>query len=360
MWIAEELKKKNNIIKIVSGSTASLSMEKIAMQEIKKKRIDFHKLSYSSSKIKILRDLVGIFKLISVIKKFNPDIIHFVSAKALLIGIVSSYFSKIRKRVVSISGVGNFFIEKKILSKIIKYFYIKIVLLFKDNNLKFIVKNNRDKKLIQKNFHLKKKNIFLIKGSGVDSSRTKPSNINQREKIVLFPARAVKEKGIIEFIYASSYLKKKFPQWKFIIAGTLDYKGPGEFSKNELIALKKNRNIIFSGYQKNLSKLFRKTSIVCLPSYNEGLSKSLIEALFMKIPIVTSNVPGCRELVKNYKTGFLVPPRNKSILIKKLEKLIINKKTRFKMTKNYRLFNVSLFEKKTIIKKHLKLYNSLF
>ena len=98
MWIAEELKKKNNIIKIVSGSTASLSMEKIAMQEIKKKRIIFHKLSYSSSKIKILRDLVGIFKLISVIKKFNPDIIHFVSAKALLIGIVSSYFSKIRKK----------------------------------------------------------------------------------------------------------------------------------------------------------------------------------------------------------------------------------------------------------------------
>ena len=59
--------------------------------------------------------------------------------------------------------------------------------------------------------------------------------------------------------------------------------------------------------------------------YNEGLSKSLIEALFMKIPIVTSNVPGCRELVRNYKTGFLVPPRNKPILIKKLEKLILNK-----------------------------------
>ena len=56
---------------------------------------------------------MGIFKLISVIKKFNPDIIHFVSAKALLIGIIGSYFSKIRKRVVSISGVGNFFIEKK-------------------------------------------------------------------------------------------------------------------------------------------------------------------------------------------------------------------------------------------------------
>ena len=153
-WIAEELKKKNNIIKIVSGSTASLSMEKIAMQEIKKKRIDFHKLSYSSSKIKILRDLVGIFKLISVIKKFNPDIIHFVSAKALLIGIVSSYFSKIRKRVVSISGVEIFLLKKKFYQKLL-IFYIKIVLLFKDNNLKFIVQNNRVKNLF-KNFHLKK------------------------------------------------------------------------------------------------------------------------------------------------------------------------------------------------------------
>ena len=81
-------------------------------------------------------------------------------------------------------------------------------------------------------------------------------------------------------------MKKKFPQWKFIIAGTLDYKGPGEFSKDELIGLKKNRNIIFSGYQKNLSKLFKKTSIVCLPSYNEGLSKSLIEDLFFRLQFV--------------------------------------------------------------------------
>ena len=97
-----------------------------------------------------------------------------------------------------------------------------------------------------------------------------------------------------------------------------------------------------------------------MPSYNEGLSKSLIEALFMKIPIVTSNVPGCRELVKNYKTGFLVPPKNKIILTKKLEKLILNSKIRSKMTKNYQLFNSSKFKKKTIFKKHLSLYNSLF
>ena len=128
---------------------------------------------------------------------------------------------------------------KKKFIKIIKYFYIKIVLLFKDNNLKFIVQNNRDQKLIQKNFQLIKKNIFLIKGSGVDSSITRPSHINQRKKIVLFPARAVKEKGIIEFIHASNYLKRKFSEWQFIIAGTLDYKGPGEFSEDELIELKK-------------------------------------------------------------------------------------------------------------------------
>ena len=79
----------------------------------------------------------------------------------------------------------------------------------------------------------------MIEGSGVNDLTTKPSNINRRKKIVLFPARAVKEKGIIEFIYASNYLKKKFPQWQFIIAGSLDYKGPGEFSENELIDLKK-------------------------------------------------------------------------------------------------------------------------
>ena len=308
-----------------------------------------------------MKDIIGIIKLIFIIKKFDPDITHFVSAKGFLIGIISSFFSFVKKkRVVSISGVGNFFIEKKISSKIIKFFYVKLILLFKDKNLKFIVQNNRDKNLVIENFKLQKKDIILIKGAGVDASRTIPSKINQRKKIVLFPGRAVKEKGVFEFIHASSNLKKKFPSWKFVIAGTLDYKGPGQIYKDELISLKKNKNIVFFGYKKNLNKLFKISSIVCLPSYNEGLSKSLIEAVFMKIPIIASNVPGCRELVKNNKTGFLVPPKNTSILIKKLEKLISNNKMRVRMSRNYKLFNINSFEKKTIIKKHLKLYNSLF
>ncbi len=361
MWLAEELKKKNNEIKIISGSTASLSMEKVAVKEMNKKKIDYEKLNYSSSEINFLKDIIGIIKLIFIIKKFDPDITHFVSAKGFLIGIISSYFSFVKKkRVVSISGVGNFFIENKISSRIIKFFYVKLVLLFKDKNLKFIVQNKRDKNLVIKNFRIKKKDIFLIKGAGVDAKKLLPSKLNERKKIVLFPGRAVKEKGIIEFINASSNLKQKFPHWKFVIAGSLDYKGPGQIYKDELISLKKNKNIVFFGYQQNLYKLFKISSIVCLPSYNEGLSKALIEAVFMKIPIITTNVPGCRELVKNNKTGFIVPPKNTTILIEKLEKLISNNKMRLRMIRNYKLFDINSFEKKTIIKKHLKLYNSFF
>ena len=225
---------------------------------------------------------------------------------------------------------------------------------------KFIVQNTRDQNLIIKYFKLQKKNVFLFKGSGVDISKINSSKLKQRKNIVLFPARAVLEKGLMEFIAASNFLKKKFPNWKFIIAGTLDYKGPGQINKIELNSLKNNKNLIFAGYQKNLNKLLKISSIVCLPSYNEGLSKSLIEALFMKIPIITTNVPGCKELVKNHKTGFLVPPKNIFLLTKKLEKLMQDKKMRADMMYNYKSFNLNIYEKNTIIIKHLKLYNSFF
>ena len=360
MSIAEELIKRNNKVKIISGNSASILMEKIAIREMKKKKIDYEKLSYSSSKINFFRDIIGIIKLVFIIKKFKPDIIHFVSAKGFLIGSVSSYFSNVKHKLVSVSGVGNFFIEKKITSKVIKFFYTKFILFFKNEDNKFIVQNNRDQNLIIKHFKLQKKNVFLFKGSGVDMTKINPSKKKQRKKIVLFPGRAVLEKGLLEFITASNHLKKKFPNWKFIIAGTLDYKGPGQINKMELNSLRNNKNLIFAGYQKNLNKLLKISSIVCLPSYNEGLSKSLIEAIFMKIPIITTNVPGCKELVKNHKTGFLVPPKNTSLLIKKLEKLMQDKKIRADMINNYKLFNPKIYDKKTIIVKHLKLYNSFF
>jgi len=360
MHIAEELVKRNNKIKIISGNTASLLMEKKAIDEMKKKKFDYKKLSYSSSKINFFKDFIGIFELIFIINKFKPDILHFISAKGFLIGIISSYFSKVRHKITSISGIGNFFIEKKISSRIIKFFYVKLILFFKDKDNKYIVQNIRDQKLVIKKFQLKKKNVFLIKGSGVDKLRVTPSKKKQRKNIVLFPARAVYEKGIKEFIIASNNLKDKFPNWKFIIAGTLDYKGPGQINKMKLNSLKENKNLIFTGYQKNLKKIFKISSIICLPSYNEGLSKSLIEAVFMKIPIVTTNVPGCRELVKNNKTGFLVPTKDTIFLTQKLEKLIQDKDLRHRMTDNYKLFNPNVYEKNTIISKHLKVYNSFF
>ena len=159
--VTKELLKNNNKIKVISGNSASLSMEKLALKEIKKKKIDHQILSYSSSKINILNDIIGIVNLIFIINKFKPDIIHCISAKGLLIGFISSYFFRACNRVISISGVGNFFLEKKIKSRIVKFIYIKLINFFKKNNDKFIVQNKRDKKLIIKNFNVKKKMLFF-------------------------------------------------------------------------------------------------------------------------------------------------------------------------------------------------------
>ena len=149
-------------------------------------------------------------------------------------------------------------------------------------------------------------------------------------------------------------LNKKYPNWKFHIAGTLNYK------KNQEYFIKKNnlKNIKFYGHYEKIYKLFNESSIVCLPSYREGFPKSLIEASASGCAIVTSNVPGCRDVIKNNYNGYLCLPKNIDSLYSKLDKLINNKKIREIFFKNSRKLAEKKFDQKIFIKKNLYNYET--
>uniref|UniRef100_UPI0037C86C06 glycosyltransferase n=1 Tax=Silvanigrella sp. TaxID=2024976 RepID=UPI0037C86C06 len=182
-----------------------------------------------------------------------------------------------------------------------------------------------------------KKNIFLVEGSGVNKNEFKYySELNYNETpIILFPARIIKEKGIKELIEASKNLTNKNFKHEVWIAGDIDLGNPSSLSLFEVNILKNEAlNLKFLGYQKDMPKILEQCTIVCLPSYREGLPKALIEASACGRPIITCDVPGCNEIVEDNFNGVLVKPKSSIDLENAIENLLQDGEKMERLRKN--------------------------
>lgn len=156
-------------------------------------------------------------------------------------------------------------------------------------------------------------------------------------------------------------MNKKYKSWKFLIAGASDYKSPVLIKKEKLKEILKIKFINYLGHvdYKKMPQLLSKVSIICLPSYREGMPMVLQEAAASGVPIVTTNVTGCKEVIINNRTGLLVKSRNTNMLAKKLIKLISDQNLRKKFGKAGRKFAIKNFDESLIIKQNINIYKKL-
>ena len=354
--------KKNYEFRLIFGKPASKKMEKIAIRELIKKKIKYLKLSYSNNSFSIMNDLFSFFKILNYIIKYKPDLIHSASPKAnLYAGILGKFFNKI-SIVISFSGMGYLYTEKKInlifyLKKLI--FDSLLYFIFSKKKKRIIVQNKNDYALLKNKFNISQKNILRIKGgSGIDLNKFIKIKRKPTKNVVLI-SRVLKNKGVIEFFKAAELLKIKYPQWKFIIVGALDYNSPDKVNPNIINYYKKNKIIIFKGFENQISKILSKTEIYCLPSYREGMPKATLEALACGIPVITTNAIGCRESILPNKNGLLCKIRDHKSLAKKIEKLIVNPKLRKKFSINAKKYAKNNFSINEVTSKIFNVYGGL-
>ena len=162
-------------------------------------------------------------------------------------------------------------------------------------------------------------------------------------------SRILIDKGVKQYFDAASIIKEKYPNWKFLLIGPVDYKSHAAINIKEFKKLLQKKSVIWINYKENINKYIKDASIICLPSFREGMSKFLIEGVAASKPIITTNVPGCRELVVKGKTGFLVKPNSSKSLTDGLLKLIGNKKKLKRFNKNYRSLNINKFDVKEVL-----------
>lgn len=351
-------RKKGYQILVLCGNSVSLNSDKFAKKQLKKNKINFINCNFDSASLNPIKDIFAFFKIFTELKNYGPDIVHITTAKAQILGGLSSRILKVKAVVIFISGMGYLFSNNlNFIEKIYKKIFIIIQkIIFIQKKLVIIVENKYDYKYFLNSFSLKKNQISIIKGSGVDLKIYKKVNTNHN-KIILMPARVVKEKGIVEFIKASKLLIKY--NYKFVVAGSLDYDKSSGLTKDEIKKINSEKTVKFIGYQKNIYRILKKTAIVCLPSYREGLPKCLCEAAACGIPIVATNVVGCTEVVKNKFNGELCKAKDYLSLAKKIKKLILRPKLRIVYGNNSLNFAKKNFDIKLIGSKIIDTYNKL-
>lgn len=330
--------------------------------EIRGHGLKFVSLPTSRSGTNIFTELKVLVFLYRYYKKERPDIIHHVAVKPVTYGSVAAKLAGVPKVVNALSGLGFLFINadtNRIAHTIVHTFFNYG---FKNPNLRFILQNSDDLQMIRDMEVLKEDQIFMIKGSGVDLNEFAytPEKALEGGKVkILLPARMLWDKGVGEFVEAARMIHKRIPnRAEFILAGNVDMGNRARILERELEAWNEEGAVQWIGYQKDIAEVIRSVQIVVLPSYREGLPKSLIEACAIGRPVVTTDVPGCREVVDEGSNGFLVPAKNATHLADKMEQLILDANLRKEMGKAGRKKAEAEFSIENVLDQTFDIYDS--
>lgn len=265
-----------------------------------------------------------------IYKNEQPDIVHHVAIKPVLYGSFAARLAGVPKIVNAISGLGSSFLTKSVTTSLIKLLYRYSQ---SGNHISVIVQNIDDKNELKRMCRIPDSRIFLIRGSGVNISKYLYQREPQGKPIrIVLVSRMLWDKGIREFVEAAKLLRQKYGQdLEFWLVGKVDIQNDSSISEGQLLDWNKEGNVNWVGYQPDVKRLYAESHIAVLPSYREGLPKSLIEAMAIGRPIVTTDAPGCRELVN--ENGILVKVNDVSSLSRAIERLVLNENLRIEMGK---------------------------
>jgi glycosyltransferase involved in cell wall biosynthesis len=231
--------------------------------------------------------------------------------------------------------------------------------LFKRAGDDFIFQNQDDLTVFQEQFRIAGERLHLIKGSGVEIKKYPVLAEEPGIPTVILVSRMLRDKGVTEFVEAARSLKREGVQARFVLVGDPDPENPAGIPASQLEEWHDSGVIEWRGYCHDMLSLFSEAHIICLPSYREGIPKVLMEAAACGKPIVTTDAPGCREVVRHQETGLLVPPRDSQALAAALRILIKDPELRLSMGQNGRSLAETEFSLERVIKENFKLYERI-
>lgn len=326
-----------------------------------------------------IRQCQLLLELLRIYKTYRPDIVHQVAIKPVILGSVVALWCRIPLIINALGGLGYLFTDGKIpptlpftkwgtTTRIIAKFKKRLLRLltcwlfcfiFSSKNTKLILQNQDDlDTLVNAQCISDLKKISIIRGAGVDMNAFPATPFPPEPPVIIVCiSRLLWDKGIGELVTAARTLQEKNIAAKILLYGTPDPENPASISHEQIQEWHDSGLIIWCGHCNHVAKAYADCHIAVLPSYREGLPKTLLEAASCERPIVTTDVPGCREVVQDGENGLLVPAKDSEELANALIVLIENKALRLQMGQAGRKRVAQYFSDTLIHKKILKLYS---
>jgi glycosyltransferase involved in cell wall biosynthesis len=312
------------------------------------------------SQLSLISEIKSIANLVRVYRMERPDLVHHVALKPSLYGSMAAMLVSGIAVVNALTGLGFVFTTGHWMGHVLQ----PIVrlggrLLLGGRKTRTIVQNPDDLETLAKARIIRRDGTVLIPGSGVDLSAFQPLPDPDGIPTVAIVSRMLWNKGIGELVAAARILRERGLMVRVLLIGMPDPENPTSIPEAQLCEWHDDGLVQWWGFRDSVPDVWRQAHVAVLPSYREGLPKSLLEAAACARPIVATDVPGCREIVKHGENGFLVPLGDSRALADSLETLLGDAPMRRRMGAKSRMLVESRFQQKIVIDETLKLYASL-
>lgn len=335
------------------------------------------------SSINPFSELSSVFWLYRLMRREKIDLIHGFIFKGALYGALAGRMAGVRARVASITGLGYVFLSQQIAARGLRAVIRALCrLAFRGAGCKVILQNQDDLALFRDERLAHSGKLVMIPGSGVDCQRFSPVVLANgaapdpafetspgpaealqqkgpsRLRVVL-PARLLWHKGLGEYVEAARILREQGRSIEFLLAGEPDPSNPTSIPESTVRGWMEDGLVNWLGYVQDMPALLQKIDIVVLPSYREGLPKALVEGAGCALPLIATDVPGCREVVSDGVDGLLVPLGDPQALANAIARLQDDPESRREMGQRARAKALAQFEERIIISRIFAVYGEL-
>ena len=283
-----------------------------------------HHIEIGRGESGLLYDLRSLFLIWRLFRQLHPDLVHNVAIKPVVFGGIVAPFAGIRCVVQALPGLGSGLSDASGKARLRGFLMLTAIrLACRRSGTLVILQNVEDVKTLVEGRAVDAGAVVLIRGSGVDVRAIRHQPEPPGRVRVILASRMLREKGVPEFVAAAQQLREEGVAADFILAGQPDPSNPGSLTESTLQSYVSSGAVTYLGQVKDVPGLFAGCHIVCLPTYyREGVPKVLIEAAAAGRPVVTTDHPGCRDIVQSGVNGLLVQPRDVEGLANALRTLI--------------------------------------
>ena len=321
----------------------------------------FHAISMSRSGANPWREIQTFAAIVRLLRSVRPDVLHTVTIKPVLYGGLAARLVRQPVVVSAIPGLGSVFTEKTLLARSVhRIIRTTYALALRHRRSKVIFQNPEDLRRFVEAGIVASADSVLIRGSGIDLTRFRASPLPIDVPVVLFASRMLRAKGVAEFVAAAERSKQNGVSARFVLVGEPDEGNPWCIPRKTLAAWHQAGVVEWWGRRDDMPDVLSQSYMFCLPSYyGEGLPKALLEAAASGRPLVATDIPGCREVVRPGVNGILIPARDADALACAIRTVIEDRTLAVAMGRHSREIAELEFGVERVVEDTLKVYEQL-